>query len=67
MKKVIFLLLAVFALSFVTIEAKAETTDKRPKRGYNYQKQRTKQNRHNFFFKKRIQRQNGGCGWMRNH
>lgn len=56
--------MAVFALSFVTIEAKAETTDKRPKKGYNYQKQRAKEARYSFFFKKRIHRQNGGCGWM---
>jgi hypothetical protein len=65
MKKVIFFLLAIFALSFVSIEAKAETTDKRPKRGYDYQKARTKQARHNFFYKKHIQRSNGGCGWMK--
>ena len=65
MKKVIFLLIAIFALC-ATIEANAAPTDKRPKKGYNYQKQRAKEARHSFFYNKQIHRQNGGCGWMRN-
>jgi len=65
MKKVLFLLIALFTLC-ATIEANATPTDKRPK-GYNYQKQRAKEARYCFFFKKRIHRQNGGCGWANNH
>ena len=66
MKKVLFLLIALFTLC-ANIEANAETTDKRPKNGYNYRKAKAKQERYNFFFKKRIHRDNGGCGWANNH
>jgi hypothetical protein len=63
MKKVLFLLIALFTLC-ATIEANAAPTDKRPKNGYNYRKAKAKQERYNFFNKKHIQRSNGGCGWM---
>ena len=65
MKKVLFLLIALFTLC-TTIEANAAPTDKRPK-GYNYKREYAKQARYCFFFKKRIHRQNGGCGWANNH
>ena len=62
MKKALILIIALFALC-ATIEATAAPADKRPKNGYNYRKAKAKQERHNFFFKKHIQRSNGGCAW----
>jgi hypothetical protein len=68
MKSIIFLLLATFALSFASVNANAETLDKRPKshkRGYNYKKAQTKQDRYAFFNKYTIRKNNGGCDWAR--
>lgn len=64
MKKAFIFIIALFALC-ATIEATAAPADKRPKNGYNYQKAKAKQARHNFFYKSKIQRANTGCGWMK--
>lgn len=58
MKKVLFLLVVLFA--FTTV-ATAETTTFAPPKGYNYQKAKKKAARHNFFH--RPHNKNGGCGW----
>jgi hypothetical protein len=68
MKKVLFLLIVLFSLS-ATIEANAANAAPSydPPKGYNYKREYAKQARYFFFFKKRIHRQNGGCGWAKNH
>jgi hypothetical protein len=63
MKKVLFLLIALFTLC-ATIEANATPCDKRPKRGYNYKKANRQAKVYNSTNRSKILRQNGGCGWM---
>ena len=68
MKSLVILLLAAFALSLAPMNANAETLDKRPKnhkRGYNYKKAAIKKDRHAFFNKYTIRKNNGGCDWAR--
>jgi hypothetical protein len=68
MKSLVILLLAAFALSIAPMNANAETFDKRPKshkRGYNYKKAAIKKDRHAFFNKYTIRKNNGGCDWAR--
>jgi hypothetical protein len=63
MKKVLFLLIALFTLC-ATIEANAAPTDKRPKSGYNYKKAKRQAKTYNFTNRSKIRNGNGGCGWM---
>lgn len=64
MKKVLFLLIALFTLC-ATIEATAAPTDKRPKKsGYNYKKAKRQAKAYNITNRSKIRKGNGGCGWM---
>jgi hypothetical protein len=49
MKKVLFLLVVLFTITFTASASTTETTDRRPKKGYNYNKMNRVHKRHNWY------------------